>query len=695
MDQTLGHYKITSELGRGGMGVVYKAYEESLNRYVAIKVLGEHLGHDESFVKRFVREAKAAAALSHPNVIQIFFIGHEPAAAGAVGGAGGRHYFVMEFVEGRSVHELLKEEGALDPLRAARIVQQAASGLAAAHDHGLVHRDIKPANLLVTKEERVKIADFGLALAPSDAGTRLTATHSLMGTPGYLSPEQCCGEPAGPRSDIYSLGMTFYEMLTGAMPFKGESPLAVLRQILDEEPPKLLEVDPSLDPAIARVVERMVAKEPNDRYQSCHELLGDLAEIVGGPTSRASTGVPRPAVAGVVPPPPPPGPGAAPSRTRPSVAGARAAATAATPAPGAVAAVVAAASGGAPPAPPVGAGSAGASAVAPLAAAAIPPPPPAATSSGSGMRWLIIGAMVLMLVVAVSAGGLFLGRSWLKGAFEDITTADADEAPVASAAPQPRAQPVASAKRESEPAARVEAAPVDADSNPAAAASQSAPPGAEMRVAAAPSSQLASPRSLATSSGNAAAAVGGGSQPRSAIEVPAASRPAAPPAAPRRPALREKPRVAVMAIGEPTLASAAESALESALRRHGLDLYDERGILELRDAGGADGHAPSALVEIAGERGVDVLVLIDAETLGERELVPLNQRYDYATTSRLRVDAFLTAESDAIGRGWSNQVEYTRLNAETKADQAMGLVSNELAPEIGLVWRTYRASVAP
>jgi serine/threonine-protein kinase len=187
--ERLGHYKITSKLGRGGMDVVYKAYEESLNRYVAIKLLGEHLSHDENFVKRFVREARVAAGLSHTNVIQIYFIGHEAPPDPNPLGAGGRHYFVMEFVVGRSVHDVLKQEGAIEPRRAARIVQQAASGLAVAHDQGLVHRDIKPANLLVTKDEHVKIADFGLALSPTDGATRLTATNSLMGMPGYLSPE--------------------------------------------------------------------------------------------------------------------------------------------------------------------------------------------------------------------------------------------------------------------------------------------------------------------------------------------------------------------------------------------------------------------------------------------------------------------------------------------------------------------------
>ncbi|HEX2466097.1 MAG TPA: protein kinase, partial [Thermoanaerobaculia bacterium] len=373
MIEKLGHYKIVSELGRGGMGVVYKAYEESLNRYVAIKVLGEHLSHDQSFVKRFVREAKAAAGLSHPNVIQIFYIGHEAPPAPNPNGQGERHYFVMEFVEGRSVHDVLEQDGAFDPMRATRIVQQAASGLAVAHDQGLVHRDIKPANLLVTRDERLKIADFGLALAPTDGATRLTATNSLMGTPGYLSPEQCCGEPAGPRSDIYSLGMTFYEMLTGSMPFKGESPLAVLRQILDEEPTPLLQIDPDLDPRIAGVVERMVAKEPNDRYQTCHLLIADLNEILGTRAAAVPTaGLDRAAAL----PPLPNAPNAS-ARTQARVSGRpedapTQVAPAPLPRPGTgrmTTAPVAGPGGVVPPVPP---------AIQPIAAAAAVPPTPVA-----------------------------------------------------------------------------------------------------------------------------------------------------------------------------------------------------------------------------------------------------------------------------------------------------------------------------
>jgi hypothetical protein len=157
----------------------------------------------------------------------------------------------------------------------------------------------------------------------------------------------------------------------------------------------------------------------------------------------------------------------------------------------------------------------------------------------------------------------------------------------------------------------------------------------------------------------------------------------------RRAAVRENPRVAVVAVGEPMLAGAAEEALESQLSRHGLDLYDEGGILELRDAGGASSIAPSDLVAIVAERGVDVLVLIDVQPLGQRELRALG-RYSYATTSRVRVDAFLAADGDGIGRGWSEQVEYAEPNAERQADGAMGRVSTEVAEEIAAAWDSYR-----
>ena len=261
----IGHYTIVSELGRGGMGVVYKAHEESLNRFVAIKVLGEQLSGDPSFVARFVREAQAAAALSHPNIIQIFFIGED----------NGRHYFVMEYVKGKSLLAIVKEEGRIENPRATQFMLQAANGLAAAHDRGFLHRDIKPANLLVDESGRLKIADFGLVL-PQEAATRLTATGMLVGTPGYLSPEQCMAQPMDTRTDIYSLGVTFYEILSGRMPFQADSPLALLGKILHEEPPDIATLNDRVDEKTRAIVNRMIAKDRDKRYQSCHELIADL-----------------------------------------------------------------------------------------------------------------------------------------------------------------------------------------------------------------------------------------------------------------------------------------------------------------------------------------------------------------------------------------------------------------------------------
>jgi eukaryotic-like serine/threonine-protein kinase len=269
LPEKIGHYKIVSELGRGGMGVVYKGFEESLHRYVAIKVLGDHLASDEQFLSRFTREARAAGGLSHPNVIPIYYIGEDD----------GLHYFAMEFVSGRSVQSMIRTEGRIDNPRAAQIIIQAANGLAAAHDAGIIHRDIKPANLMVDERGVVKVADFGVAL-PAEAQTKLTATGALMGTPGYLSPEHCMGEPIDLRADIYALGVTYYEMLTGRMPFNAESPLALLRQILQEDPPDVTQLNSEVDADAKRILMKMIARNRDERYQTCHELIADLEEYL-------------------------------------------------------------------------------------------------------------------------------------------------------------------------------------------------------------------------------------------------------------------------------------------------------------------------------------------------------------------------------------------------------------------------------
>src|SRR5688572_6978417 len=279
MKTHLGHYEIVSELGRGGMGVVYKGYEPALTRYVAIKELSPALAHDSMLVERFLREARSMAALNDPHIIQIYFIGQE----------NDQPFFVMEFVEGESLSGLIKREGRLGVNDAIKILHQAAQGLATAHDRGVIHRDIKPANLMLNQRGQVKIADFGIALANRDFDAKLTGTGEFVGTPGYLSPEVCLGKPVDLRSDVFSLGIVLFEMLTGRMPFTDESPLGLLLEVVKAEIPDVRQLNANVDPELARVLTKMVAKEPADRYSSCHELVADLqkhpAVMAGGPIS--------------------------------------------------------------------------------------------------------------------------------------------------------------------------------------------------------------------------------------------------------------------------------------------------------------------------------------------------------------------------------------------------------------------------
>ncbi len=339
MKTQLGHYDIVAELGRGGMGVVYKGYEPALNRYVAIKVLADSLAHDESVKERFLREARSMAALNDPHIIQIYFIGEDA----------GQTFFVMEFVEGESLGSLLKREGKLAPEQAARVIFQTAQGLATAHDKGVIHRDIKPGNLMIGARGQVKIADFGIALVTQDFSKKLTSTGEFVGTPGYLSPEVCLGKPVDQRSDIFSLGIVLFEMLTGRMPFTDESPLGLMLEVVKAEIPDVRQLNQQVDPELSRILAKMIAKEPADRYQSCQELAADLQRhpalasgqtltlkpavstaamtLVGAKTPvsgqrplPATTPTPRPASLPNVTPPPAPAPAAVEASTVPSAA---------------------------------------------------------------------------------------------------------------------------------------------------------------------------------------------------------------------------------------------------------------------------------------------------------------------------------------------------------------------------------------
>jgi serine/threonine protein kinase len=267
MKSEIAHYQLVSELGRGGMGVVYKAYEPALERYVAIKELSPALSHDPDLVQRFVREARAMAALNDPHIIQIHFIGQD----------GEQPYFAMEFVDGESLSSLLEREGPLKTSDALKICQQAARGLASAHAHGVIHRDIKPSNLMLNKRDQLKIADFGIAFTQRDFSKKLTATGDVVGTPGYLSPEVCLGNPVDARSDLFALGIVLYEMLSGQIPFNDPSPLKLMLSVVESEVPDIRKLNESIDHETVGILNKLLAKNPDDRFQSADALSAAIS----------------------------------------------------------------------------------------------------------------------------------------------------------------------------------------------------------------------------------------------------------------------------------------------------------------------------------------------------------------------------------------------------------------------------------
>lgn len=292
----LGPYEILSPLGAGGMGEVYRARDTKLDREVAVKVLSENLARDPAALARFEREAKAVAALSHPNILAVHDFGQSD----------GTTYAVMELLEGESLRQRLAE-GPLPQKKAVDIAREIALGVAAAADKGIVHRDLKPENLFLTADGRVKILDFGLArqvVLPSGSDTHSpTAVHvsepgMVLGTAGYMSPEQLRGQPADSRSDIFSLGAVLYEMLAGRRAFGGDTAIEAMNAILKEDPPELSRPDRPIAPALARIVAHCLEKRPEDRFQSARDLAFDLGSVSTISSATAPTTAAGPAEAG-------------------------------------------------------------------------------------------------------------------------------------------------------------------------------------------------------------------------------------------------------------------------------------------------------------------------------------------------------------------------------------------------------------
>ena len=269
-------YELGSRLGKGGMATVFRGTDRLLGRTVAVKVLAAEFANDRKFVERFQREAQAAAGLNHPNVVSVFDIGS----------ADGLHYIVMEFVEGRTLADIIREEGALPPQRAAEIAVAVCRALSTAHEKGMVHRDVKPGNVLLTPDDGVKVADFGIARVT--AGEPLTATGSVMGTASYLSPEQAKGEKVDARSDIYSLGCVLYEMLTGRAPFEADTPVSIAYKHVEEEPTAPSTVNPAVPHELEAVVMKALAKDPADRHHSTAEMASDLRQAAAAAADEAT-----------------------------------------------------------------------------------------------------------------------------------------------------------------------------------------------------------------------------------------------------------------------------------------------------------------------------------------------------------------------------------------------------------------------
>jgi serine/threonine-protein kinase len=670
MKTQLGHYDIVAELGRGGMGVVYKGYESSLNRYVAIKVLAESLAHDESVKERFLREARSMASLNDPHIIQIYFIGeHE-----------GQTFFVMEFVEGESLGSLLKREGKLRPDQAARVIFQTAMGLATAHDKGVVHRDIKPGNLMVNSRGAIKIADFGIALVTQDFSKKLTSTGEFVGTPGYLSPEVCLGKPVDSRSDIFSLGIVLFEMLTGRMPFTDESPLGLMLEVVRAEIPDVRQLNADVDAELSRILSRMIAKDPNERYNNCHELVDDLGRhplLSGAPTigvkpllsTAASTVIgmktpvsaqrplpqtaptPRPGnlnagTGASVMPTPPPLHGAAPRATRQSRVPQQGTARRASPLPWVIAAAVLLALGGSVFAfrDQIPFLKTSATTVATTTTPAVDTPAATPTASTTPP------ATVATLSASATAA-------------PDTTPAANPVAPMSAGDPTATASTLTANPVGNLPAdAVLVGSQTVASVEPTSGTAGDGPEPRASRVDAL--RDLAAARASENAPGPRVARDDEPSGPRIARANPPQDSPSAP-AEPR------VPTVAVLVGGDAVIAGPARQEITRALQRSGFNVID--GGRTRDDSDGDIGR-------LAGKANAAIVVFV--RPVGSQVLTYYGQA-STLYTAQVSMRAFALKGRRSLGAGWTEQVSFTSLNASEKAREIIEPMADDIAQALG------------
>ena len=693
MKKRIGHYDIISELGRGGMGVVLKAHEAALDRHVAIKVLTEQLSNDENLCARFVREAQSAASLNHPNIIQIYFIGEED----------GQRYFVMEYVEGESLSQLIHREKRLAPVRAAQILVQAASGLAAAHDKEIIHRDIKPANIMLDARGIVKLADFGIAFRP-DPEQKLTATGQFLGTPGYLCPEVCLGQPMDHRSDIFSLGIVFFEMLTGATPFKSDSPLMMLRQVVESEIPDVRALNSDVDEKARDILTRMIAKKPDERFGNCHELVGELQTYLAE-HERANPST-RPVIPPTVASPSTPRTNAVqPTEALPTLADTVATGPVATgnndptevlsqsqlPGPQQDAASMAPTEvlspaelprdeppGRRPPAQP-------------RDEVKVEPPPqkksPAVLIGVLALVALVVGAAVFVLLKPAAPDEMHSNASTIDTSATvvdhrgDITGGNSEMVSTDPASdtgqnvveehsgtrqpdePADITQPNGTAPPQTVTAGHERSEPQTYDVE-TASFSEPKQNEADDRDSTVPTTSTAQPLEtnmpMPEESTDARATLADDST-RTNTNAPAARK-----SATSAPTAIKKPKIVVVAWGDPLLSDPLEHSLEKLFENEAHQIVDEEMIPELENN---DGMGIGTLSQRVREAGGNTLVVARVEEIDARELNYLG-RNTTAYTARLDIRCYpLERPSSRKAERWQGKVEYTTLNAEKEAEK--------------------------
>jgi eukaryotic-like serine/threonine-protein kinase len=279
-----GRYRLDAQIGRGGMSTVYRAFDTVLERAVAIKLMHSEIASDSDHLERFRREARAVAQLSHPHIVTVIDAGEEISSDGSDGRTGAP-YIVLEYVPGETLKDVIRREGPLDIPQAIAYAIEIARALGAAHERMIVHRDVKPQNVLIGAEGGAKITDFGIARSLTEEG--LTIAGRVLGTTDYVSPEQALGQPVTVQSDLYSLGIVMYEMLTGEVPFTGETPVVVAMRHVREDVPDVQHLRPAVSAAAASVVDRAVAKDLRQRYPDAASMVADLEEVLAIEASRS------------------------------------------------------------------------------------------------------------------------------------------------------------------------------------------------------------------------------------------------------------------------------------------------------------------------------------------------------------------------------------------------------------------------